>query len=437
VFPRTIVSVAALTLLAASVTACGGSSGKSAGSSPKTLTYWASNQGTSLANDQQVLAPELAKFTKQTGIKVNLQVIGWPDLLNKITAAATSGHGPDVLNIGNTWSASLQATGALLPFDDSTLAQIGGKSRFLGPSLAATGAVGKPPTAVPLYSKAYGLYYNTKMFAAAGISGPPTTWDQLVADGKKLTHGKQWGLALEAGDPTENAHHAFILGEQQGATLFDSSGKPHLDSDQEVAAVKQYVDFMAVDKIVNPSDAENSNGTQAEAEFAAGKAGMLLWQDVGNTFVADGMKASDYALAPIPLPATPPAGSKHVTSFVAGINLAVFKNTSNKAGALKFVQFMTSTPEQELLNKTYGSLPVVSDAYSDPSFQTPEMKTFQQILSTSAAPLPEVPQESQFETLVGTSMKNIFATAASGGNVTDSSIKSQLSQDDQQLQAGG
>ena len=93
-FPRTIVSVAALTLLAASVTACGGSSGKSAGSSPKTLTYWASNQGTSLANDKQVLAPELAKFTKQTGIKVNLEVIGWPDLLNQHHGRGHLGPGP-------------------------------------------------------------------------------------------------------------------------------------------------------------------------------------------------------------------------------------------------------------------------------------------------------------------------------------------------------
>ena len=65
-----------------------------------------------------MLAPELKKFEKQTGIKVNLQVIGWPDLLNKILAATTSGQGPDVLNIGNTWAPSLQATGAFLPFDD-------------------------------------------------------------------------------------------------------------------------------------------------------------------------------------------------------------------------------------------------------------------------------------------------------------------------------
>ena len=88
----------------------------SGSSAHPTLTYWASNQGTSLQDDQQVLAPQIAKFTKQTGIKVKVQVIPWTTLLNQITAATVSGKGPDVLNIGNTWSASLQATGAFLPF---------------------------------------------------------------------------------------------------------------------------------------------------------------------------------------------------------------------------------------------------------------------------------------------------------------------------------
>ena len=56
--------------------ACGGSTSTSSGTASSksnagvTLTYWASNQGTSLDNDKQVLTPELAKFTKQTGIKV-------------------------------------------------------------------------------------------------------------------------------------------------------------------------------------------------------------------------------------------------------------------------------------------------------------------------------------------------------------------------------
>ncbi|GMA88205.1 hypothetical protein GCM10025868_34550 [Angustibacter aerolatus] len=172
----------ASSLLALSMAACGsddadgGSGGGDAAG--QTLTYWASNQGTSIENDQQVLKPEPAKFTQQTGIKVDVEVVPWSDLLNRILAATTSGKGPDVLNIGNTWSASLQATGAFTQFDDATLAKVGGKDRFLAGSLSATGAPGKPPTALPIYSLAYGLYYNKKYFAEAGIEKPPTTWEE-------------------------------------------------------------------------------------------------------------------------------------------------------------------------------------------------------------------------------------------------------------------
>jgi multiple sugar transport system substrate-binding protein len=126
-----------------------------------------------------------------------------------------------------------------------------------------------------------------------------------------------------------------------------------------------------------------------------------------------------------------------VDSFVAGINMAIFKNTKNLSGAMKFVKFMTSTSEQQILNKTYGSMPSVTAAYNDPAFETPHMKVFEQVLQNSATPLPEVPQESQFETVVGTAMKTLFADAATGKPVTDALIMSQLQAADQQLAAGG
>ncbi|WP_405147314.1 sugar ABC transporter substrate-binding protein [Sphaerisporangium sp. NBC_01403] len=410
----------------------GGSADSGAG---KTLTYWASNQGTSLDNDKQVLQPELDKFEKQTGIKVNLEVVPWADLLNRILAATTSGKGPDVVNIGNTWSASLQATGAFLPFDDNLLAGLGGKERFLGPSLAATGAPGKPPTAVPIYGMTYGLYYNKKMFKDAGIDKPPATWDELVADGKKLTKGKQWGLAVEGASVSENSHHAFIFGQQHGAELFDGSGKPQFDSPQNVAAIKQYLDLMAADKIVNPSNAEYSNGTEAVNDFVNGKAAMLMWQSIGSQIKAAGLTNDTYGIAPIPLPAAD-SGGKQVNGMVAGINLAVFNFTKNQDGALKFVKFMTSPEEQQILNKTYGSLPTVQDAYNDPAFQSEDIKTFQDILAKTAAPLPQVPEESQFETLVGTAMNQLWADAASGKPITEEAVKAKLTQANEQVQPG-
>ncbi|ASW55356.1 sugar ABC transporter substrate-binding protein [Plantactinospora sp. KBS50] len=428
---RHLAIFAAAVLAAASLSACGGGDSSSDGSA-KTLTYWASNQGASLEFDKQVLQPELDKFQQQTGIKVNLEVVPWSDLLNRLLAAATSGQGPDVVNIGNTWSASLQATGALVEFDDATLDKIGGKDRFIPAALAAAGAAGKPPAAVPLYSLAYALYYNKKAFADAGITAPPTTWEQLAEDGKKLTGGGKWGLALEAANPSENAHHAFAFGQQYGGDWFDSAGKPTFDTPQNVAAVKRYVDLMAADKIVNPGNAEYAQN-QSVSDFANGKAAMLLWQAAGANLKTQHMEPDAYGIAPVPFLASPPAGGKKVNSMVAGINMAVFKHTSNKDGALQFVKFMTSDAEQVTLNKTYGSLPPVTTVSSDAAFAAPEQKVLQETLASSAAPLPQVPDESTFETLVGTAMKELFADAASGKPVTEASVRDKLNQAQQQM----
>lgn len=434
---RTTASALVLSLAAVTTAACGGGDSTSA-DGPKELTYWASNQGTSLDNDKAVLQPELDKFEKATGVKVKLEVVPWSDLLNRILAATTSGQGPDVLNIGNTWSASLQATGAFLPFDDAALDKVGGKSRFLGPSLAATGANGQPPVGVPLYGQAYGLYYNKKLFKDAGITAPPATWEELVADGKKLTDPQkgQWGLSLQAGQVTENSHHAAILGAQHGANFFSPDGKPQLASEPAVAAVQQYVDLMQKDKIVNPSNAEYADTAKSLKDLADGKAAMFMNQASAGSFKNIGADLTNIGVASIPLPASPPANARKVTSFVAGINMAVFKSAKNPQAALDFVKFMVSAPEQAQLNKTYGSLPTVQDAYSDPAFQTEDVKVFQTVLSTSAEPMPQVPQESQFETLIGTAVKTMFADVAAGRTVDAGKIKDQLAQADQQIAAG-
>jgi len=435
-----IATAAVAGLIALPLAACsssGSGSGATTGSSNAnagvTLTYWASNQGTSLDNDKQVLTPELAKFTQQTGIKVNLQVVPWSDLLNQVLAATTSGKGPDVVNIGNTWSSSVQATGAFLPFDDATLAAIGGKSRFLPGPMAATGVAGQPPAAVPIYSMAYGLYYNKKQFAAAGIASPPKTWDEFAVDAKKLTTPDHWALSLEAGSVTENIHTAFTLSQQQGGSFFDSTGKATFNTPQNVAGIKQYIDFMQTDKIVNPSDAQYSNGTEALKDFATGTTSMVFWQAAQASLIQLGMNPDDIGVAPVPLPSTLPAGGKPVTSMVAGINLGIFKNTKNKDAAIQFVKFMTSTPEQQMLNKTYGSLPSVTDAYSDPAFQTPNVLVIKDVLGTSAAPLPQASGESQFEKLVGAAMTTLFADAATGKMVTSDQIASALAAAQQQV----
>ncbi|MFE9857196.1 ABC transporter substrate-binding protein [Streptomyces sp. NPDC005780] len=435
---RTIRAAAAATLaisIAAGVTGCGGgtTSGGGSNDSPKTLTYWASNQGPSIEADKKILAPELKKFEEQTGIKVKLEVVPWADLLNRILAATTSGQGPDVLNIGNTWSASLQATGALLPWDKANFDAIGGRDRFVDSAVASAGAEGKDPSAVPLYSLAYALYYNKKSFAEAGIDKPPATWDELVEDGKKLSRNGKWGLGAEGANLSNNIHQTFVLGQQHGADFFDAAGKPTFTSDGAVAAVKQYIDFMAKDKIIAPGNAEYAQN-QSLTDFAKGKTAMVLWQAAASTFASQGMKPEDWGAAPVPVASGTPGQGKNVNSMVAGINMAVFKNTKNIDGAKKFVKFMTSDAEQKLLNKTYGSIPPVKAAQADAAFSAPDLAVLRDTLAKSAAPLPQVPNESQFETAVGTAVKELWADAAAGRPVTTESVKARLEKAQQTMQ---
>jgi len=430
-------AVGAVTMsLALAASACGGGSSSGGGSndSPKTLTYWASNQGASIAVDKKVLQPELAKFEKQTGIKVKLEVVPWSDLLNRILTATTSGQGPDVLNIGNTWSASLQATGALLPWDAKNLAKIGGKDRFVDSALGSTGAAGKDPAAVPLYSMAYALYYNKQIFADAGITQPPATWAELVADGKKIAAKGKSPLGAEGSNLSENIHHVFVFAKQHGADFFTADGKADFTGDGVVTAVKQYVDLMAKDKVIPTGDAEYAQN-QSVSDFAKGKQAMLLWQSASANLKSQGMNESSYGVAPVPVQSGTPGTGTQVNSMVAGINLAVFKNTHNLDGATQFVKFMTSDAEQKILNTAYSSIPPVKAAQTDAAFNSPSNAVLKDTLAKSAAALPQVADESQFETAVGTAVKDLFADVAAGRAVTTDSVKAKLEKAQQQMPA--
>ncbi|MYS40544.1 extracellular solute-binding protein, partial [Streptomyces sp. SID5998] len=188
-----------------------------------------------------------------------------------------------------------------------------------------------------------------------------------------------------------------------------------------VAAVKQYVDLMAKDKVIPQGNAEYAQN-QSVSDFAKGNTAMLLWQSASANLKNQGMSEDDYGIAPVPVQSGAPGTGAQVNSMVAGINMAVFKNTHNLDGATQFVKFMTSDDEQKILNKAYSTIPPVKGAQSDPAFDTPANAVLKNTLSTSAVALPQVAAESQFETTVGTAVKELFADAAAGRAVTTESV---------------
>jgi multiple sugar transport system substrate-binding protein len=180
---------------------------------------------------------------------------------------------------------------------------------------------------------------------------------------------------------------------------------------------------MQTDKVADVGNAQYDNGTKSVSDFANKKAAMVINQNnADNSIAAAGMTSDEYGVVPFPAPAD---GDK-IASFIAGINLSIFKNTKNKDAALEFVKFMTSEETQNAVGKPFASLPVLEGVAPSFTDNAEEAATFQEIYSTMAQPLPLVPAEDQFESTVGKAMNEMFATIATGGTVSEADIKKAL-----------
>lgn len=431
---RAVLSASTALGLVAALTACG----PDEGSEGETLTYWASNQGASVEEDMEVLQPALDRFTEETGIEVELEVVPWSELYNRILTAVSSGNSPDVLNIGNTWAASLQETGAFVPFEGAELEAVGGEERFVTSSFATGGAEGQPPTSVPLYGLSYALFYNPTMFEEAGIEEPPATWEEFVDTANELTldtdddgEVDQYGFGLEGGNERQNSHMAFILGRQQGGHLWAEQG-PTFSSDEQVAAVKQWVDLMAVEDVVDPSSAEFSDGTQAISDFVDERSAMIIVQGSARTTMA-ARDFDDYEIAEVPM--LDPLPGEPIQSLAAGINISVFNDTDDQEGALRLVEHLTSPQEQVYLSQEFQTLPVATESYDNEDLQDESMDTFQRILTEHSEPMPLIPEEGQMETVLGAAIGGIFADVATGSEITEADIRQAMEDAEAEMDA--
>ena len=97
--------------------------------------------------------------------------------------------------------------------------------------------------ALPLLTDAYALYYNKKLFAAAGITEPPKTLSELTADAKRLTVRNSNGTIKTFGfvprsDYNNNVY--LYTGVQGGSQFYTDSGAATLASDPKWAKVLQW-----------------------------------------------------------------------------------------------------------------------------------------------------------------------------------------------------
>src|SRR5262244_1341278 len=121
------------------------------------------------------------QYTKQTGIKVELQVIDWNSIDQQVSTMIQNNQPPDILNLN---SFSSYAKDGLLYGGDEVLSPRT-REDFLGP-FARGGEYRGKLYGFPVLASARAFFYNTELLARAGVAAPPRTWDEFVQTASKV-----------------------------------------------------------------------------------------------------------------------------------------------------------------------------------------------------------------------------------------------------------
>src|SRR5437762_11975368 len=149
-----------------------------------------------------------AAYTKQTGIKVDLQVIDWNSIDQQVSTMIQNNQPPDVLNL-NSFS-SYAKDGLLYPADEVLSPKT--KEDFLD-AFARGGEYQGKLYGFPILASARAFFYNKDLLAKAGIAAPPKSWSESVQVAKKLPalgHGVI-GYALPLGPEEAQAEWAIWM----------------------------------------------------------------------------------------------------------------------------------------------------------------------------------------------------------------------------------
>ncbi len=320
---------------------------------------------------------------------------------DKLVTTILGGSAPDIARVEPPKAAQYIAAGYAAPIDQYVSSQ--DRQQFF------------PGTVQPLTKdgKLYGLpqdvavlvlYYRTDLFQAAGISGPPQTWDELLTDAKLLTKAPdRYGIGLFGGWGAFEFYPWFW--QAGGEMLKQQGGKTVVafNSPEGVAALQFWTDLENKYKVMPPGAATLAED-DVKGPFIAGKLAMFT----SGSWSSDSLKKAGidgkWAVAPLPK-------GQQAASVLGGMDLIMLAQSKHKAEAGRFLSWLMQNQIQSDWAKSLGFLPIKQSMYADSAFKSdPLMSAFQAELAVARS-RPTIPQAGQVDDLFGKAVQAALSRA--------------------------
>ena len=364
--------------------------------------------------------PELAPFYQHVaeGMKadypdlvVNVEAIALREHEKRVALGVTSGEAADVIELATSTATRYLENGLFAQAPGDVASYVNDPANF-SEFFSAAGSYEGTVYGVPLFRGQSAVFYNTDMFAAAGVEGVPSDMAQFTDVATKLTQRDAngnptvsgWSLRLSGGGQGI-AEKFWINMFQYGGNLLeqtaDGKWRANIANEAGHATLKQYLENVQQKNVTveMPADAE---------AFERGQTAMFIRESWVIGDIAAKAPDLNYATA------TLPAGS-----IVAPVSLWVTKTDGPEADAAWAFAMATQTPETLLwLLDNVGWLPNrLGLDYTDILSRKPAFKAFVDYPETyKFFTLPTIGPVEEILTRVAARLTEAFGNASLAGD---------------------
>lgn len=307
------------------------------------------------------------KYVKQfeathPGAKIDLSIIGWGELHQKLVVSFAGGKPFDIMYSGPAWVVEFAEAGWLTPLDNRITSETLDQTwKTLVEGLTYKGHI----WAQPLYFGAMPTVYNKEVLRKGGLIEFPKTWKEFVEISKRLQaagivkYGTRWE-GMESGSGA-NKNFTMLL-DSFGGEFFDDKGNVVFYESGGLDLFKFIVDALYKDKIVDPNSLEEIELSLVMRHLAKEKYVSLITWPYFITWAKSNIENfEDLGVTLVP-------GARGVRSgnFGYGQALGISQKCKNKDLAWEIVKLLTQDKVQKERALAAADLPATKALYKDP-----------------------------------------------------------------------
>lgn len=298
--------------------------------------------GNEVSTPQQAI---IKQWESISGNTVKIEVVPWGQCQDKVFTLAGAGSPPDFAYLGSRTLGQLSSAGLIEPskLSDADLAKY-------YPNVLKTFVADGTPWAYPIGFSTKAVFYNKDLFAEAGITEFPKTWDEFLLAAKTIkqkTGEPGYGLIAKAFDQTFHQFLNWLY--SNGGEVLNDKGEVVFNSQ---SAVETATFLKELTKYSQSGPAAHDRSSLLEL-FNNGKLASYIsgpWDTRAGRINED----INWGVAPIPYG---PSGDGPGTLLITD-SVVVFANTGNESYAHGLAKFMTNPENQFILEKEWKMTPM-------------------------------------------------------------------------------